>query len=154
MRGLFAHETVHSWQGKPQPAALKDLLLLMALFEGTPDFLATLVTGSYPNADRDAWARKQEARVWDEFQRDRATIRNGTKADDSLTPAANAALQRWFYNYGKAPEGWPFEAGYWVGSRIARTYFDKAPDKQKAIRDLIEAKDPQAILAASGYQGK
>jgi hypothetical protein len=154
MRGLFAHETVHSWQGKPQPAALRDLLLLMALFEGTPDFLATLVTGNYPNADRDVWARNQEARVWDEFQRDRATIRNGTKADNSLTPAATAALQRWFYNYGKAPEGWPFEAGYWVGSRIARAYFEKASDKQKALRDLIEAKDPQAILSASGYQGK
>jgi hypothetical protein len=153
MRGLFAHETVHSWQGKPQPAVLQDLLLLMAVFEGTPDFLATLVTGTYPNADRDKWARAREAQVWADFQRDRLIIRNGSKPDGSLTADANMALQRWFYNYGKAPQGWPFEAGYWVGSRIAQAYFDKASDKQKAIRDLIDAKDPSAILAASGYAG-
>jgi hypothetical protein len=153
MRGIFAHEIVHTWQPAPSGPVLKDLLLLMALFEGTPDFLATQVTGTYPNPDRDAWASAQEAKVWGDFQRDRAVIRRGTRADYSLTPEADAAMQRWFYNYGRAPKGWPFEAGYWVGSRIAKAYFDKATDKQQAMRDLIAAKDPAAILQASGYSG-
>lgn len=154
MRGLFAHETVHSWQTPPKLPASKDLLLLMAFFEGVPDFLATTVTGTYPNADRAAWGAAREAEIWADFQRDRAIIRKGTRADDSLTPDAEKAMKRWFYNYGSAPEGWPFEAGYWVGSRIAAAYFEKATDKQQGIADLIAAKDPEAMLAASGYGSK
>jgi hypothetical protein len=154
LRGLFAHETVHSWQTSPTPAAMKDLLLFMAILEGTPDYLASLVTGAPPNPAREAWARSQEAKVWADFQKDRATLLARTSDDFSKQPAQHAALNRWFYNYGKAPQGWPFEAGYWVGMQIAAAYVDQATDKRAAINDLIEAKDPAAILKASGYEAR
>jgi hypothetical protein len=154
LRGLFAHETVHSWQSRPAPAAMKDWLLFMAIFEGTPDYLASLVTGAQPNPAREAWARAQEAKVWADFQKDRATLLARTSDDFSKQPAQAAAASRWFYNYGRAPEGWPFEAGYWVGMQIAAAYVAQAADKRAAINDLIEAKDPAAILKASGYEAR
>jgi hypothetical protein len=66
-------------------------------------------------------------------------------------PMASSRFLRWFANYGSAPEGWPYEAGYWVGMRIAEAYVAHAHDKHAAIRDLIELRDPGAILKASGY---
>jgi hypothetical protein len=97
------------------------------------------------------WAHEREAWLWQEFQRDRATVRAGIQPGGALTPGARQALHRWFGNYRKAPEGWPYEAGYWVGMRIAAAYLDRSPDKAAAIEALIQARDPAAILSASGY---
>lgn len=41
--------------------------------------------------------------------------------------------------------------GYWVGMRIAEAYVARAADNRAAIRELIEFRDPAAILEASGY---
>jgi len=149
MRGFFAHETVHTWQRESSPQALLDPLLDQSLREGVADYLASLVTGEVPDASRDAWARQREAWLWQEFQRDRQAL----KADSASLkkPGASPHYLRWLSNYGSAPEGWPVEAGYWVGMRIAEAYVARAKDKHAAIRDLIELKDPGAILAASGY---
>jgi hypothetical protein len=152
MRTLFAHETVHSWQEAPSKRSLSDPLLLYALREGVPDLLASLVTGQVPTPSRDAWGRAREAALWAEFEADRAVVRAGTGADGSTTKAADAAVRRWFGNYGAAPPGWPYEAGYWVGMRIAQGYLDRATDKRAAIETLLKAEDPAAILAASGYR--
>jgi hypothetical protein len=149
MRGFFAHETVHTWQADETPAALADLLLSQALREGGADYLATIVTGAIPHLDRDAWARPQEARLWQEFQRDRETIRGSH--DDVNKLVASSQFRRWFANCGSAPAGWPCEAGYWIGMRIAEAYVARASDKRAAIRDLLELRDPAAILKASGY---
>jgi hypothetical protein len=154
MREMFAHETVHSWQGTPTEKALADPLLYYALLEGVPDLMASLVTGSVPTPARDRWARPQEAELWAQFQIDRETVRAGTRADGSMTAEARAARDRWFANYQKAPPGWPHEAGYWVGMRIAGAYLARATDKRAALDVLLEADDPAAILAASGYAGK
>jgi hypothetical protein len=149
MRGFFAHETVHTWQDGDTPAKLADFLLGQALTEGVADYLATLVTGEIPRLDRDAWARPQEALLWQEFQRDRAAIRGGSGDVNKLV--ASPHFRRWFANCGSAPEGWPCEAGYWIGMRIAEAYVAQAADKRAAIRELIALRDPAAILAASGY---
>jgi hypothetical protein len=149
MRGFFAHETVHTWQDDETPAALADLLLSQALREGGADYLATVVTGAIPHLDRDAWARPQEARLWREFQRDRMAIKGSSDSVDKLTSSPH--FRRWFANCGSAPQRWPCEAGYWIGMRIAEAYVAQASDKRAAIRDLLELRDPAAILKASGY---
>jgi hypothetical protein len=149
MRGFFAHETVHTWQDGDTPAKLADFLLGQALTEGVADYLATLVTGTIPHLDRDAWARPREASLWQEFQRDRLAIKGSGDSVDKLV--ASPHFQRWFANCGSAPDGWPCEAGYWVGMRIAEAYVARASDKRAAIRELIELRDPAAILKASGY---
>lgn len=147
MRAMFGHETVHSWQPAPDKSQMKDLLLWAALREGVPDYLASLVTGRIPGPERDGWAREREAWVWSEFQKDRALI------TDPEDPATEAVFRRWFANYGAAPVGRPSELGYWVGMRIAERYVAQAADKQAAIEELIALSNPQAILAASGYNG-
>lgn len=149
MRGFFAHETVHTWQDGDTPAKLADFLLGQALTEGVADYLATLVTGAIPHQDRDAWARPQEAWLWQEFQRDRAAIKGSSDGVDKLV--ASPHFRRWFANCHAARDGWPCEAGYWVGMRIAEAYVARAADKRAAIRELIELRDPGAIVKASGY---
>lgn len=149
MRGFFAHETVHTWQGDETPPALADPLLSQALREGVADYLASLVTGETLDVDRDAWARQRESWLWQEFERDRQAMRADSASLNK--PMASSRFRRWFANYGSAPEGWPYEAGYWVGMRIAEAYVAHANDKRVAISDLIELKDPGAILKASGY---
>lgn len=145
MRAMFAHETVHSWQTQPSKLAMRDLLLMSAMREGVPDYLASVVTGKVPGPERHAWASQREAWLWQQFEADRRKL---TNPED---PAAEAIFKRWFANYGNAPEGWPFEAGYWVGMRIAESYVARASDKRAAIEALIAMEDPQAILEASGY---
>jgi hypothetical protein len=152
MRGFFAHETVHTWQDGDTPQGRADPMLNQALLEGVADYLATLVTGAVPHLDRDAWARERESWLWTEFQRDRQAM-----LDDPAglaDPMKSPNFTRWFVNCssGKAPDGWPCEAGYWVGMRIAEAFVARAPDQRAAIRALIELRDPAAILKASGYQ--
>jgi hypothetical protein len=65
---------------------------------------------------------------------------------------AGQAYYRWFANFRGAPDDWPYELGYWVGMQIAAHYVERATDKRRAIRELLELDDPQAILAASGYR--
>ena len=151
MRGFFAHETVHTWQSDETPQALADPLLSQALREGVADYLASVVTGSVPHLDRDAWARQREIWLWQEFQRDRRFMLSDS--DSLKDPLASPRFKRWFANCGSAPEGWPCEAGYWVGMRIAEGYVAHASDKRAAIRELLELQDPAAILKGSAYAG-
>lgn len=149
MRSFFAHETVHTWQGEPSAEALADPLLTQALREGVADYLAGVVTGQTPHLERDTWARPQEAWLWQEFQRDRqAMLRD---PGQTRNPLDSKVFRRWFVNCGTPPEGWPCEAGYWIGMRIAEAYVRRAPDKYAAIRELLVFSDPAAILKASGY---
>jgi len=62
-------------------------------------------------------------------------------------------LQALVVNSVSAPAGWPCEAGYWVGMRIAQAYVARASDKRAALRELLALRDPAAILKASGYAG-
>jgi hypothetical protein len=154
MRNIFAHETVHSWQTAPSKEAAKNLLLLLALREGVPDYLASIVTGNEPSPERENWGRAKEADIWRDFQKDAAIILASKSEDFSKDKASSDAVGRWFGNVGSAPAGMPSEAGYWVGMQIAKAYVAKASNKKQAIDTLIKAQDPMAILKASGYAEK
>src|SRR3546814_15661646 len=54
---------------------------------------------------------------------------------------------RWLYNQ-KGAGGWSGDLGYWLGYRVANSYYDRAPDKRTAIKPIIEMRDPAASLAA------
>lgn len=154
MRATFAHETAHSFQVEPPESAMRDPLMLLALNEGVPDYLASVVTGAPPSPEREAYGRKNEATLWAQFERDRALLMGRSFAEIDKTPAMKTALQRWFSNAGATPPGIPFELGYWIGMQIAKGYVDKATDKRAAIEQLIARADPPALMAASGYQGR
>jgi len=151
LRMFFAHETVHTWQ-PANGGNQTDLLLRAALAEGAADYVASLVLGAAPSPEREAWAAPREAEVWREFLRDVAATRSLTDAQYEGNKPAITALRRWIGNYGAAPEGWPFEMGYWVGMRIWQRYVASAADKNAAIETVLRWTDPEAILAAGGFK--
>jgi len=136
--GLVVHESVHTLQ-KPKPRGQKATLLRDVLSEGIPDFLAELAVGpSRANTPRLIYGRAHEHDVWVDFQDEMET--------DSTT-------KTWMYN-GMVPADknhGAVDIGYWVGYRIAGAYYARATDKRAAVRELVELRDPEAILRASGY---
>ncbi len=150
VRGFYAHETVHTFQSNPD--TMGDSLLGDVLVEGAADFIATLVTGRQINPDRAAWAASREAELWRQFEADLATTR-GVKWSKRKwgTPVA-ASFDRWIGNYGSAPQGWPVEAGYWMGQRIWQRWYDRQPDKRVALREMLTMTDPAAIVAVGGFR--
>ena len=48
----------------------------------------------------------------------------------------------------------PPDLGYWMGYKIAEAYYQKAEDKTQAVADIIQMKDADAFLEASGYAKK
>lgn len=150
LRRFFAHETVHTFQ-QGITGVERSPLLGEALIEGAADFIAARVTGEVPDPDRARWAAPREAMLWREFQRD-MPLSMGTLSE--APPARGvAAVNRWLHNYQSAPAGWPSEMGYWIGMRIWTAYHAAAPDKGRAIRDMLNWRDPAAILRQSGYRG-
>ena len=137
--GLVVHEAVHTQQ-KPAAAGQQDNLLRHAMGEGIADFLAELAVGPWiANAPRQIYGRAHEHDVWVDFQ-------------DEMQ-GGDSTIRTWMYN-GMVPAGQNHGAvdiGYWVGYRIAAAYYARAADKRAAVRELLELRDPVAILRASGY---
>lgn len=152
LRGFFAHETVHTWQQDADLSA-GGPLLGGALAEGAADFIATLATGRQIDPARAAWGAARERELWRQFDADLAVTRDVTW--DTLKPGtpAAAAMARWLGNYGRAPAGWPSEAGYWIGQRIWQRWYDRQADKPAAIRRMLTVERPQEILAGGRLSG-
>ncbi len=153
LRQFYAHETVHTLQQNPGEAAFKTPLLASVLAEGGADFITSLVTGEVPDPKRAQWAAAREGELWRQFQADLLATRDVDLQKVPREAPQSQAFFRWIGNYGRAPEGWPHEVGYWLGMRIWQSYFEAAADKQQAVRDVLSWTDPEAILRKSGYSG-
>lgn len=157
-RFFFAHETIHTFQGTPSESVYSiDPLLVVSIYEGTADYIAMTVTGRVPDEVRDQWAYENSEMIWAQYAADRHVMRESAAKGEtlaSLSPRARNALRRWHFNAGIAPEGWPHEAGYWVGRQIVTAYVERSADHNQAIRDLLGLKDPSAVLEASGFSDR
>lgn len=132
---IVLHELMHYQQ---QPLAGRRTLLASAFREGAPDFLAQQLCGTNINAAAHAWLDAEpgrEAAIWREF---RAELQSET------------AASRWIGNANDSGDR-PADLGYVLGFRIAKAYYDRATDQAAALRRIVRADDPAAILAASGY---
>jgi hypothetical protein len=138
--GLVVHEAVHTQQ-KPMPQGQHDTLLRHALGEGIADFLSELAVGPWAaNTPRQTYGRAHEHDVWVDFR-------------DEMEIAGDSIIRTWMYN-GMAPAGknhGAVDIGYWVGYRIAGAYYARAGDKRAAVRELLELRDPVALLRESRY---
>ena len=45
----------------------------------------------------------------------------------------------------------PDDLGYWVGYRIVKSYDQHAANRRRALREVLERTDPQALLARSSW---
>lgn len=134
---VAAHETVHFNQTYQIDDDDKATLLQATVNEGTADFIASLVVEEpkfRQNADRWVYGCAHETELATRF----ANEEDSTK------------LSPWMYDHTPAT-GWPPDMAYWLGYRIAQTYYDHATDKTAALRALLQVTDFKTLLKASGY---
>ncbi|QSX78691.1 DUF2268 domain-containing putative Zn-dependent protease [Agrilutibacter solisilvae] len=129
---VIAHEFVHVQQATEMTDAKNPTVLEASLMEGSAEFATELISGSVAYAYLPALVAGREAQIETRFVADQA------KTD----------LSDWIGN--STPEQ-PGELGYWVGYRIAKAYYQRAPDKREALREILQMRDAPAFLAASGW---
>lgn len=134
---LIAHEYAHVQQ--PIVERIEDpngtlTVLETSLTEGIAELIAELTSGSISNAHLLRYTAGRELEI------ERAFLADANKTD----------LSAWLYNGHGTPEH-PGDLGYWVGYRIAKSFYNRSPDKQAAVRELIIMEDPQDILRRSGW---
>ncbi|MBN8736287.1 MAG: hypothetical protein J0H27_08460 [Xanthomonadales bacterium] len=132
------HETIHFNQAF---SGGDNMTLLQAVItEGSADFVTSLVL-QQPDVrqmtDRWQYGCPNEQALFARFKQHKDSTDFGP----------------WLYNHHPAP-GWPPDMGYWLGYRIAQTYYDHAADKHKALTALLNVTDFQKLLDESGYPDK
>ncbi|MDO7849335.1 Ig-like domain-containing protein [Hymenobacter sp. M29] len=111
------HEYVHTQQKLPG-----DPLLSLALYEGTCDLVAELVTGRVPAQPYMAYGPAHEAALKQQFKA------------EMFSPA----IGNWFYNQQSDNPAHVSDLGYYMGYAITRAYYRQAKDKPAALKRLIE----------------
>ncbi len=125
------HEMVHVYQARTTDSTL----LVACLREGAADFVAELITGRHTNPALVEWASPRKAALFQEFAR---------RAHGSYHTG-------WIYDAGEN-SGRPANVGYWIGYEIAKDFHARAAAKRTAIADIVEMRDPRALVAASSYR--
>jgi uncharacterized protein YjaZ len=59
----------------------------------------------------------------------------------------------WLYQGDKSKDR-PADLGYYIGYRIAQSYYEHASDKKQAIRDILTVSDFGSFLRDSHYGEK
>lgn len=129
---IVAHELVHYQQryGGGQT------LLGQSLREGSADFVGRLLSGRTINETMESYGRAHEAELWAEFK----TQMYGTN------------VSNWLYNGGTVTAtSRPADLGYFLGARIAESYYNAKSDKRQALVDILNITNFTAFLTASGY---
>jgi Predicted Zn-dependent protease (DUF2268) len=133
----FVHVLAHEYAHVQQSPALADdehpTVLELALIEGGAEFVAELTSGSVGYSQFKTSTKGHEAE-----------IENAFVADEDKTNLSN-----WFDNSTVEKPG---DLGYWVGYRIVKSYYRHAPDKRRALREILQVTDPKAFLAKSGWR--
>ncbi|THD70235.1 DUF2268 domain-containing putative Zn-dependent protease [Phenylobacterium sp.] len=132
----FVHVIAHEYAHVQQSPALADdehpTVLELSLIEGGAEFVAELTSGSVGYSQFKASTKGHEMEI------ERAFVADEDKTD----------LVNWFNNSTLEKPG---DLGYWVGYRIARSYYQHAADKRRALREILRVTDPKAFLAKSGW---
>ncbi|MDQ8757294.1 DUF2268 domain-containing putative Zn-dependent protease [Sphingosinicella sp. LHD-64] len=129
---VLAHEFVHSQQSPTLANATNQTVLQRSLEEGIAEFVTELITGDMSSAHLRRSVAGRETEV------ERAFLADKDNTDMSAW-IDNGTFER------------PGDLGYWVGYRIAKAYYRNAPDKRRAVREMLQMTDHQAFFAASGW---
>jgi len=132
------HETIHFNQA--YETSDKSTLLQQVINEGTADFIASLVL-QQPDVrqmtDRWKYGCAREQALYARFANEKDRVETSP----------------WLFDHHPVTR-WPPDMGYWLGYRIAQTYYHRAADKHAALAALLDVTDFQKLLAASGYPAK
>ncbi len=124
---IVMHELMHFQQKGPDQNLLEHCLR-----EGAADFLAELASGHNLNARNKTYGDSHEEELWTKFQAD---IGKDQHQGD------------WLYNYNNPHP----DLGYYMGYKIAQALYQSAKNKSEALRMIVEMRNPEKILALSGY---
>lgn len=127
---VIAHEYIHVQQA---PERQNPTVLERALEEGVAEFLGDLISGGVANLAVHRSAQGRELEIESAF---------AAHLDER-------DLSAWFDNTTAQDVG---QLGYWVGYRVAKSYYQQAPDKRAAIREMIQLTDAKAFLTRSGWR--
>jgi Predicted Zn-dependent protease (DUF2268) len=129
---VIAHEYVHVQQVRVLVDEDHPTVLVGSLVEGAADFVGEMISGGVSNSGLYA------STVGHEKEIETAFVPDEDKTD----------LTKWLYNGTMDKSG---DLGYWVGYRIVKSYYQHAPDKRAALREILQMSDPHAFLAKSGW---
>lgn len=130
---VVAHESCHFNQNYPKQTTV----LEKSIQEGACDFIAEVIAGEPLNPEQKIYGDRHEADLWRDFSAEM----NGTD------------LSKWMYNGFKSKDR-PGDLGYYMGYKIAWSYYKNAKDKRQAISDVLNIKDFAAFFEKSGYREK
>ena len=141
METLLIHELVHFQQlvatGPDEFYAIfgpKKTLLALTIREGTAEFFADYATGRMTQHDAVDYCLEHEHEIWHLFQ-DRMYERE---------------TDGWMWSTPDDPSV-PRDLAYVLGSRIVRTYYDRADDKRQAVREILAVTDYPAFIEKCRY---
>ena len=153
--GLLIGAEVHTDFNKYVPTVIHELMhpnqtdikflwgssLTQAIHEGGADFVASLVLGDSirMNDKTYNYGYQHEKELWIEFSNKMHETGKVGKLEQ----------YKWFY--GGQAEGLPMMLGYFIGHQIAKSYYDKMEDKQKAIYRILNNHFSKRFLEDSGY---
>jgi hypothetical protein len=130
---VIAHEYIHSQQDPALSNDPRPTVLERSLLEGAAEFMGEMISGDVGYGAFRAATRGRETEIETRFAADL------DKTD----------LSDWIDNTTPEKLG---DLGYWVGYRIVKAYYQHAPDKRRAVREIIQMNDPHAFLASSGWR--
>jgi hypothetical protein len=108
-------------------------LLSRALREGSAELFAQLTAGQHINPAAERYGLQHESELWARFQKEMARPETGD------------------WMFVRPSNRWPQDLGYWMGYRIAKSYFDRAENKPQAVQEILNLTDFVAFLKASRY---
>lgn len=128
---VIIHEQIHQWRKYNNTQYVYEACMR----EGNCDFVAYLVTGQYVAVNK----------RWTYFESIRDSIKQVFKNEYAEKRNANdwVSIESKKFNFGAA--------GYYVGFKICEAFYNKAKNKKKAIRQIIEMNNPEYILNASNF---
>jgi len=129
---VIAHEFAHVQQVRALVDDEHPTVLELSLVEGAAEFTAELIAGTVAYSQFRASTEGREKDIETAFVSDQ----DKTELSDWL-------------NNGTSEK--PGDLGYWVGYRIVKAYYQRASDKRRAFREILEMTDPKAFLMQSGW---
>jgi hypothetical protein len=130
---VIAHEYGHIQQDPKFADDPSATVLEASLVEGIAEFTSELISGDVANLALAGEARGHEKEIEEKF----------------LAEKDSKDLSDWINNGTNERPG---DLGYWVGYRIAKSYYERQRDKRLAIREMFQMTDPEAFLAKSGWR--
>lgn len=135
IKNTVAHELIHFQQDSMKQDTTT---LSYAVAEGMADFMGELISGKNANERIHIWAKGKEKDIWRRFTVDMYMNR----------------YDNWIGNGDQETIDNPADQGYWIGYQICKAYYENAPDKIKAIDDMLHIQDYPFFLKASGWEEK